>query len=295
MYKQIETNKIKTVILIALFIAIIGFFGYLYSSYTKAGYYPVVVALGFASISAFFSYYYSDKIALAISGAKPITHEQNKELFHLVENLCIASGLPMPKIYIIPDPSPNAFATGRNPRNSALAVTSGLLEIMEKRELEGVISHELSHIKNYDILVMTIVVVLVGAVSLVSDWFLRSFWFSSNDREGRGSNNVLFLAIGLVLAFLAPLVATLLKLAVSRKREFLADANGALLTRFPEGLASALEKIKNYNRPLRRANHATAHLFIASPFRKVGGFLNNLFSTHPPIEERIRILRKMGR
>ncbi|MEW5907949.1 MAG: M48 family metalloprotease [Patescibacteria group bacterium] len=251
------------------------------------------LAVLFSFFMNFLSFWYSDKIVLKISGAKPIEKQENPELYRIVENLCITAGLKMPKIYIISDPAPNAFATGRNQEHAAIAVTSGLLERLNKTELEGVISHELSHIGNRDILISTIVVVLVGFVVLLSDFFLRfSFFGGRRDNREGGQGQAILMIIGIILAILAPLAATLMQLAISRKREFLADADGALLTRYPEGLASALEKISQYKTPIKRLNKATAHLYIANPFgaRK----LSKLFMTHPPIEERIKALREMN-
>ena len=232
-----------------------------------------------------------------MSGAHPIKREEDLELYRIVENLCIAAGLKMPKIYIINDASPNAFATGRNQEHAAVAVTSGLRQILDKNELEGVIAHELSHIGNKDILISTIVVILVGFVALLSDFFLRAQFFRSrrDDREGGGQAQMIMMLVGIILAILTPIIAKLIQLAISRKREFLADASGALLTRYPEGLASALEKISNSQIPLRRINKATAHLYISSPLNGGKGthWLAKLFMTHPPAEERIKILRGM--
>lgn len=293
MYKQIASNRKKTAALIIFFIALIGVIGYIYGIYTETGYYPVILAVIFASISAVFSYYFSDSIALAMSGARQIKREDNKELFRIIETLCITTGLPMPRVYVINDPAPNAFATGRNPKSSAIAVTSGLLDIMERRQLEGVIAHELSHIKNYDILIMTITVVMVGTLTLISDWLLRSRIRSSVGNRNEGNIGIILLLIGLALAILSPIIASMIKLAISRKREYLADADAALITRFPDGLAEALEKIKDYGQPLARANNATAHLYISSPFSRKTGIMSNLFSTHPPVDDRIRVLREM--
>jgi len=240
------------------------------------------------------SYWFSDKIVLSMSGARQITHDSYHDLWNVVENLCITAGLPMPKVFVIDDPAPNAFATGRDKNHSAVAVTTGLLSMMERSELEGVISHELSHIGNKDILLQTVVVVLVGFVTLLADFFIRStFWNGGNDRDNRAG--AIALVIGIVLSILAPIFAQLIQLAISRKREFLADASGALLTRYPEGLASALEKISGYQGGMRRANRATAHLFIASPFGPTGfrGKVSSLFLTHPPVEQRIAALRGM--
>lgn len=256
----------------------------------------VVIAVVFSLFMNFFSYWFSDKIVLAMSGAHPIKREENLELYRIVENLCITAGLKMPKLYVINDESPNAFATGRNEKHSAVAVTSGLLALLNKNELEGVIAHELSHIGNKDILISTIVVILVGFVALLSDFFIRAQFFRGrrNDREGGGQAQLIMMLVGIVLAILTPIVATLIQLAISRKREFLADASGALLTRYPEGLASALEKISRSPITLKRANKATAHLYISSPLKtKNGGshWLAKLFMTHPPVEERVAALR----
>lgn len=237
-----------------------------------------------------FSYWFSDKIVLKLHKAHPATREGYFDLWNAVENLSITAGLPMPKLYIIEDEAPNAFATGRNPEHAVVCVTAGLLKILNKNELEGVIAHELSHIGNRDILISTIVVVMAGFVALLSDLFLRSGLWGNRERQGNNAGGLIMIA-GLVLAILTPLAATLIRLAISRKREFLADASGALLTRYPEGLASALKKIGQANLPMRTANNATAHLFIANPFG-VGRLsaLHKLFMTHPPVEERIHAL-----
>ena len=257
-------------------------------------------AVIFAVVMNFASYWWSDKIVLAISGAVEVdrNNREAKEIYRLVENLCITAGLPVPKIYIIPDPSPNAFATGRNPEHAVIALTTGIVEKLEKRELEGVIAHELSHIGNKDILLGTVLTVLVGFVALLSDFFLRWTWLGGgrrNDRGGDGRLQAIFMLVALVLAILAPIAATLMKMAISRKREFLADADGALLTRFPEGLAEALKKISSDRNVLARANKATAHMYIVNPLRgKAGKGVASLFMTHPPIEERISRLSDMS-
>jgi len=288
MYKQIDSNKRKTFLLLFLFLVFVislgWVFGYLFD---KSWILPAAVI--FSIVQALTSYYHSDKITLAISRAQKLPRKEPfLELHRIVENLSITAGLPKPNIYLIDDSAPNAFATGRDPKHAAIAVTSGLLQKLNKTELEGVLAHELSHIGNYDIRLMTIVVVLYGIVALVSDWFLRSLWFGNKkERDGQG----ILVLIGIVLAIVAPLAALLIQLAISRKREFLADASGALLTRYPEGLASALEKIASDNEPLEVANRATAHLYICNPFK--GKSFITLFSTHPPIEERIKALRNM--
>ena len=254
------------------------------------------IALIIAGIMNFFSYYTSDKIVMAISGAKQIQKKDNQDLFRTVENLCIASGLPMPKIYIIDDTAPNAFATGRDPQHAAIAFTGGILSKLSKLELEGVTSHELSHVGNYDTRLMTIVSILVGTVALAADFFLRISFYSRGDRDNDRGGNAIFLVLGLVMAILAPIVATLIQLAISRKREFLADASGALLTRNPDSLADALLKISKDKEPLEAANKATAHLYIANPLKNQKnaiGLFANLFNTHPPIEERVKALHAM--
>ncbi len=253
----------------------------------------LIIAVIFSTLMSFTSYWYSDKIVLAISKAKEIKKQDNPELYRIVENLCITAGLPLPKIYIIEEMSPNAFATGRNPEKAVIAVTRGLLEKLEKSELEGVIAHELSHIGNRDILLQTVVVVLVGMVVLLSDWFLRWSIFGGRRRSSReGDQLAAIMAItGIALAILSPLFAKLIQLSVSRKREFLADADGALLTRYPEGLARALEKISKDSTPLKVANKAMAHMYIANPFK--GKKVAKWFLSHPPIEKRIKNLRGM--
>jgi heat shock protein HtpX len=297
MYKQITSNKRKSIFLIAIFIIFIVLLGWLFSEIAGAGYSPLAFAVGISLVMALVSYYSGDKVALWTAGAKgPIEKKDNPYVFRLVENLCITAGLPMPKIYLIPDPAPNAFATGRDPRHASIALTTGIVEKLENEELEGVIAHELSHIKNYDIRLMMIVIVLVGIITLLSDWLLRSFFFGGrrDNREGGGQLGPILILVGLVLAILSPLIAQLIRLTISRKREFLADADGALLTRYPKGLAKALEKISTYKTPMLRANDATAHLYISNPFgAKTGQFFHKLFSTHPPIEEQIRNLRNM--
>lgn len=277
-----------------IFIAIIIVLGYVYSQVWGQGSYAgvgvaVLISFGMTAIS----YFQGDKIALWTSGAKPITHADNEYIYHLVENLCMTAGLPTPKVYLIEDPSINAFATGRKPDMASIAITTGALEKLDKKELEGVIAHELSHVKNLDIRFLMLVAVMVGAIAILSDIFLRSRWLPrrNNDREG-GNIGAILMIVGVVLAILSPLIAELIKLAISRKREYLADASGSLLTRYPEGLAGALEKIAAENQPMVHASKATAHLFIANPFS--GKKVSNLFSTHPPIEDRIKKLRAMA-
>ncbi len=295
MYSQITSNKRKSILLIAIFVVFVALLGWLLGEYSGYGYGGLLLAAIISLIMALFSYYGGDKVALITSGAKgPIKKEENPYIYRLVENLCITAGLPTPKIYVIPDPAPNAFATGRDPKNSSIALTTGLIESLENEELEGVIAHELSHIKNYDIRLMMLVIVLVGTVALISDWFLRVRLFGKNNDSDNQIGKLLAIA-GIILALLSPFIAQLIKLAISRKREFMADADGALLTRYPEGLAKALEKISNYKTPLKKANNAVAHLYISNPFGgKTKNSLHNLFSTHPPIEERVAFLREMA-
>ncbi|TSA58252.1 zinc metalloprotease HtpX [bacterium] len=240
---------------------------------------------------SFSSYWYSDKIVLSLTKSHPIKKEDNPELYRIVENLSITAGLPLPEIYIIDDISPNAFATGRDAKHGVVCVTQGLLDKLEKSELEGVIAHELSHIGNCDILLSSVAVVLVGMVALSSDWLLRSLFWGRRRKDSQGKLGLIMLVIGIAAAILAPLASTLLRLAISRKREFLADASGALLTRYPEGLARALEKISQDPNPLRTASNATSHLFISNPFRKK--VISKLWMTHPLTEERVKALRHM--
>ncbi len=292
MYSQIDSNKRQSVLLMVIFIAVIIGLGYVFDKVWGGGDYSIVI---FAVILSFgmtaISYFQGDKIALWSTGAKPIAKADNAYVYRLIENLCITAGLPTPKIYIIEDQAINAFATGRKPDLASIAVTRGAIEKLQNEELEGVLAHELSHVKNYDIRFMTLVVVLVGAISILSNIFLRSQWLPRrNDREG-GNIGAIFMIVGIVLAILSPLIAELIKLAISRRREYLADASGVLLTRYNEGLARALEKIATQNQPMARASQATAHLFIANPFS--GKKISSLFSTHPPIEDRIKKLREI--
>ncbi len=289
LYTNIAANKRRTALLLGLFLIIVIVLGWIFA---KAYDSPVILyfAVGISIFQALISYYSGDKIALMATGASEIEKKDNPELYRIVENLAITAGLPMPKVYIINDPAPNAFATGRDPYHSSVAVTTGLLEMLEKVELEGVIAHEMSHIGNYDIRIMMVVVVLVGVVALLSDIFIRvRFIFGGRDSD-RSSGNGVWALVGIVAALLAPLVATMVQLAISRKREFLADASGAMLTRYPEGLAGALQKISSYGRPMKRTSGATSHLFISNPLGVTKSSLSNLFSTHPPIEARIEAL-----
>ncbi len=251
-----------------------------------------VPALLFALMMAWGSYYYSDRIVLGMSQAHPVEKKEEPYLWNTVEGLSIAAGLPAPRLYLIEDSAPNAFATGRDPQHAAIAVTRGLLEKMDRLELEGVVGHEMSHIGNYDIRFMTLVTVLVGTVVLLSDWMLRSLWYGRR-RGGRSRGHPILLLVGLAFVILSPIIAQSMKLALSRRREFLADATGAMLTRYPEGLASALEKLAADTEPLEVANKATAHLYIINPLTEHKGWANTMFSTHPPVEERVKRLRAM--
>ena len=277
-----------------VFLAVITVLGWIFWRSQSLGYGGIVIAAIIAIILNLVSYFKGDKIALSLAKAKAIKKEDNPYAYRLVENLCIAGGLPMPKIHLIDDKNINAFACGRDPKTASIAITTGAMEKLENEELEGVIAHELSHIKNYDIRLMTIVIICVGIITLMADFFLRAnFLFG---RRGRDNDNAgaIFLIIGLILAILSPLFATLVQLAVSRKREYLADASAALLTRYPEGLARALEKIAKSNTPEKRASKAMAHLYIANPFEGAGKKITGLFSTHPPLKDRVAKLRTMA-
>jgi heat shock protein HtpX len=295
LYTQAEANTRKTFLLIIGFCVLLIGFGWLFS-YLLDSYVILVIAVILAIGQSFSSYWYSDKIVLSTVKAKPIKKEDNPELYRLVENLCITAGLPMPKIYILNEAQPNAFATGRDKDHAVVVVTQGLLDKLERAELEGVIAHELSHIGNKDILLGTVVVILVGIIATLSDSFLRISFWGGGRRDSRDEGGALMMVLGIFAAILAPLAAVLIQLAISRKREFLADATGALLTRYPEGLARALEKIANDPAPLKVANNSTAHLFIASPFRgkQSKNWFTKLFSTHPPIEERVKALMEIN-
>ncbi len=297
LYTQAESNVRKTWFYLTGFFVFVIFLGW-FISRLVGSYIVFWIAVIYSILASFFSYWYSDKIVLAMSRAKRIKKKDNPEIYRLVENLCITAGIPVPKIYIIPEDQPNAFATGRDSQHAAIAITQGLIDKLERVELEGVLAHEISHIKNKDILLSTIIVVLVGIVSVLVDFLFRmSFYrgvFGAEDDDNR-QGNLILLIFSLILLILAPLVATLIKLAISRKREFLADASGVLLTRYPEGLARALEKISQDQTPMKVANNSTAHLYIASPFKgkQAKSWLAKLFSTHPPVEERIKALREM--
>ncbi|NQU78098.1 M48 family metallopeptidase [Candidatus Falkowbacteria bacterium] len=294
MYKQIESNKRRSVLLIFLFILIITLVGWAVGEITDYGYGILVLALVISVVMSLAGYFGGDKMALAVSGAKGIKKEDNPYVYRMVENISITAGQPTPKVYLINDTGMNAFATGRKPDKSSIALTTGLVNGLENEELEGVIAHEMSHVKNYDIRMMTLVGVLAGTIVLVSDIFLRGMFFGGRRRSNNKTHPAI-LIIGLAFIILSPIIAQIIKLAVSRKREFLADADGALLTRYPEGLARALEKISHSPKPLEKANNATAHLYIVSPFGgKAGKGLAKMFSTHPPVAERVRALRGMA-
>lgn len=296
-YEHISENKTKTALLLGAFLILIIALGFVFSQAYGSPeilYAAVIFSVGYSLVS----FYFSSQITLAISQAKAVDRETNQDLYNLVENLSITAGLPTPKIYLIQDSAMNTFATGRNPEKAVIVFTTGILQRLNKTELEGVVSHELSHIGNYDIRLMTLVVVLVGVLTLLADFLLRMSFYGGRSRS-RNANQlqVLFLVLGIVLAILSPIIATLIQLAISRKREYLADASGTLLTRYPEGLALALEKISADTEPLEAANKATAHLYIANPLknhRDSIGWFASLFNTHPPVSERVKRLRQMG-
>jgi heat shock protein HtpX len=301
MYELIASNKRRSILLIAGFIGVVCLLGAAFGVLLGYGLQGTVIALVLSGALAFASYWKADSVALAVSRAHPADPAQYRRLYNLVEGLCIASGLPQPRIYIVDDPAPNAFATGRNPRHAAIAVTTGLLEKMNRVELEGVLAHELSHVKNYDILVSTIAVTLVGAVALLSDLAIRTMWWNGGRvrRDGdRGNSNNPIAFFGLIFIFLAPLIGRAMQAAISRRRESLADASAVQMTRYPPGLISALEKLLADTTVTHAASKATAHLWIEQPMSGVGdkgkfGAFNNLFDTHPPLEERIAALREL--
>lgn len=296
-YNQISSNKIKTWIIMTLFIVFFLTVSYILGKALGYGLSFAGIMLIVSGLISFISYYNSDKIVLSMSGAKPADKASHRELYRTVENLSIASGLPMPKVYVIEDQSPNAFATGRDPKHAAVAATTGLLAKLKDAELEGVIAHELSHVKNFDTRLMGVVAILVGSIAILADVFMRSLWLGGRGNDRRGGNQLL-LIIGIIAAIIAPIAAMLIQLAVSRRREYLADANGALLTRYPDGLADALSKIAADRTPLKHAHTGTAHLYIENPYKSDtkfarGNWLVNLFSTHPPVDDRIKLLREM--
>lgn len=303
---EVETsNKIKSFVIVVIFIAFVFVAVYIltnalgyYMGYEPGGLGYLGVALIVSGISSFVSYYFSDKIILGISGARPAVKSREFNFFTVAENVAIGEGLPMPKLYVIPDSSPNAFATGRDPKHAAICVTTGLLDKLSRTELEGVVAHEMTHVKNYDIRLMAVVSVMIGLIALLGDWFTRSVFWGGRKRDDNNNNaGTIFFILGLVFAILAPIVGTLIQLAISRRREYMADAGSVEITRQPQGLISALEKISGDPVPLSHANKATAHLYIANPYKKsIKGqvsWLSSLFNTHPPISDRIKALQAM--
>lgn len=285
MYNAISANKRNTVIIMAVFIGIISAIGWSVSTlYGNSSITPFII--GGAFIYALVQYFIASKLAVMSTGAKEIQKSDNPRMYRMVENLAITEGMPMPKVYIINDPAPNAFATGRDPKHALIAATTGLLDIMNDQELEGVLAHELAHVKNYDIRVSMIAFGLVSAIGLLADVALRMMFFGNSDNR---NVHPIMIVIGIVVILLAPIVAMLVQMAISRQREYLADASGAMTTRYPEGLASALEKLRTHSQPMQRQNTSTAHLFFNNPLKS--GFLSNIFSTHPPLEKRVERLR----
>jgi heat shock protein HtpX len=303
--EQISANKRKTVLLILGTLVFVGAVGYVLGlvvsgGSTQAALAALAIALLISIGMSWTSYRYGDRIVLATSRARPVTHEDEPRLHNVVEGLALAAGIPKPAVYVVPEQAPNAFATGRDPEHSSIAVTQGLLDMMNRVELEGVVGHEMSHIRDRDILLGTVVATLVGVVVLLAEFMLRWFWWGGmggrRNNEGGNEGNAILFAVGLALAVLAPFFAQIIKLAMSRRREYLADAEGAMLTRYPPGLASALRKVAGDHTPMRTANNATAHLWLNQPSRTPGEenhWFENLFSTHPPIQERIRLLEEM--
>jgi heat shock protein HtpX len=293
LYTQADSNIHKTWLLISLFLVFIISLGWFFSIILES-YLFLFIAVIIAVVQSSIGYWYSDKIVLSMANAKLIKKEDSLELYRIVENLSITAGLPMPKIYIMEEEQPNAFATGRDPTHSCIVVTRGLLKKLERSELEGVMAHELSHIGNRDIFLGTVIVVLVGVIAILARIFLRISFMGGSRRNSKNNLGFLMIALGVVAAILAPLAASLIRLSISRKREFLADASGSLLTRYPEGLIKALEKISKDETPLKKINNSTSHLYISSPFKgkQKKSWFTKLFRTHPPIEERIKALRR---
>lgn len=292
-YEQVDRNKRRSAVIVLLFAVFVAVFVFIIGKVFGYEDSFIIFALVFSAVSSFSSYWYSDKIVLAASRARPADLRENKLFYSVAQNLSLGSGIPVPKLFIIDDTAPNAFATGRDINHAVICVTLGLLDKLDRTELEGVIAHEMSHIKNYDMKLMSVVAVMVGMIVLVSDWLLR---IRVRDRDGENSTGAILMMVGLILLILSPFVAQLIQLAISRRREFLADAGSAMITRQPEGLIRALKKIANDHEPLEAANKATAHLYIANPFKNkqksIGAFAN-LFNTHPPVEERIKALEEM--
>lgn len=305
-YEVQSANKLKSAIIVVLFIVFVFLAVYIltnalgyYMGYQPGGFGYFGVALIISGISSFISYYYSDKIVLGISHARRATPQEDKLFTQVVENLCIGAGLPKPALYVIDDPSPNAFATGRDPKHAVICATTGLLSKLNRSEMEGVFAHELTHIKSFDSRLMAVVAVMVGLIALLGDWFMRSMlWGNRRRNDSEGDVGAIFIILGIIFAILSPIVGTLIQLAISRRREFMADAGSVEITRQPQDLISALQKISSDPEPLRSANKATAHLYIENPFKKVGhgkvGWFSGLFDTHPPISERIKALKSMA-
>lgn len=299
-YQLVDSNKQKSAIVVFCFVAFVTASAYLIAYAFGYGLDFVAMALIFSGLGSLFSYYYSDQIVLSISGARPATRKQYFDFYTVVENLSLVAKIPMPKLYVIDDTAMNAFATGRDPQHAAIVATTGILDRLNRTQLEGVFAHELSHIRNYDTLLMSIVTILVGTLTLLADWLIRASWFGGGRRRDRdnegGQLQMVFVLVGFLLAMLSPIIAKLIQLAISRRREFLADASAAQLTKYPEGLASALEELKGDREPLEAANKATAHLYIVNPLKNRQDAINwfaGLFNTHPPIEERIKALRSL--
>jgi heat shock protein HtpX len=294
---EIRSNVTKTYVFMALFVGFVVVAAYVMGNALGYGNSWMFIAVLFSVVSSFVSYYWGADMVLAMSHARPADRKSDFDFFTVAENLAIAAGIPKPRLYVIDDTAMNAFATGRDPQHAVVCATSGILSRLERRELEGVIAHELSHIKNFDTRLMAVVAVLVGTIAFLADMFMRTLWWGGGRRSRDNDNNLgsILLIVGIILAILSPIIATLIQLAVSRKREYLADASGALLTRYPEGLARALQKISGDKEVLEAATNATAHLFIANPFKgkNFGAWFSGLFDTHPPIAERVKILRAM--
>jgi len=303
-YEVRSANKIKSALIVAIFVAFVFAATYILvnalaynSGYQAGGFGYVGIALIVSGISSFFSYYYSDKIILGIAGARPADRKRDFDFYTVAENIAIGEGLPKPKLYVIDDASPNAFATGRDPAHATICTTTGLLEKLNRTELEGVVAHEMTHVKNFDTRLMSVVAVMIGLVALLADWFTRSMFMGRRRDDREGNAGSIFLLLGIVFAILSPIVGTLIQLAISRRREYMADAGSIEITRQPQGLISALEKISQDPNPLRNANKATAHLYISSPYKKGKSgtsWLTNLFNTHPPIPDRIKALQAMA-
>ena len=297
-YEQVDANKRKSALIMVLFVAFIAAASWSLAKALGYGLSFVGFALVLSGLISLASYYWSDKIILNLSGARPASRKKDFNFYTVTENLCLAAQLPRPKLYVIEDTAMNAFATGRNPHHAVVVATTGILDKLSRTQLEGVIAHELSHVRNYDIRLMSLVTVLVGIITLLADWFLRMSYWGRGRRNDRDNNQLtaVFVLAGFILALLSPLIANLIKLAISRRREFLADASGVALTKYPEGLASALEKLAQDKEPLEAANKATAHLYITNPLKNAHsgiGWFASLFNTHPPIKERIHALRSM--